>query len=241
VTVLTRRQVLGGAVTLVCAKPLLEGCAPAEAPVVIDGWTVPHGTTLVSERYARLAAMMDALVPGSTAVPGATEAHAAWYLDQLLGAFRVDPPRIFAGGPYSGRHGGPDGFAQFLPLTRVEELRWRTFIEGSQGKPEREWNGPVKGLLATYQDGLDALEAQAQTRGKAFTTMTREERRTLLTGAPTDFVELCYGHAVEGTYGDPVYGGNFERKGWLAIDYEGDRHPLGFTPAQMADATPVEP
>jgi hypothetical protein len=237
---LTRRQVLGGAVTLVCAPPLLSGCAAEPAPIVIDGWAVPAHTTLSAEHYARLAAMMDALIPGTSAAPGATEAQAAWYLDQLLGAFSVSPPRIFAGGPYSGRHGGVAGFSQFLPLTRVEELRWRTFLEGSLGLPEREWNGPVKGLTASYQDGLDALEAQAQGRGKAFTAMSREERRTLLTGAPTDFVELVYGHAVEGTYGDPVYGGNFEKKGWLAIDYEGDRHPLGFTPAEMADVSPVD-
>jgi hypothetical protein len=44
---------------------------------------------------------------------------------------------------------------------------------------------------------------------------------------------MAYNHAVEGTYGDPIYGGNFEMKGWKVIDFEGDRQPVGFTVRQM--------
>ncbi len=233
---LSRRLFLGGAVALVTAPPSLSCTPPKVDPptsTLIDGWEVPPGTTLDAPRYARLAAAM------GTIVPPATKAHAAWYLDQLLGAFAVTPPRIYAGGPYSGRQGGTDGFSHFLPLTRVEELRWRTYLEGSQGLPEREWNGPVKGLLTQYQEGLDALEVLAQARGMAFTALSRDARFSLLTGANADFVELLYQHAVEGTYGDPVYGGNLGKSGWAAIDYEGDRHPLGYTPRQMLH--PEEP
>ena len=42
---------------------------------------------------------------------------------------------------------------QFLPLSRVEELAWRTRIEGSRGIAEREWNGPVRGWQEIYRDG----------------------------------------------------------------------------------------
>ena len=41
----------------------------------------------------------------------------------------------------------------------MEELAWRTRIEGSQGLPEREFNGPVVGLQQRYRDGLAALGA----------------------------------------------------------------------------------
>jgi hypothetical protein len=149
---ITRRRFLGGAVTLVCAAPLAGlagacGTSPRTRPTSIDGWEVPAGTTLTPERFATLVALFDAFIPGDDSSPGATQAHAAWYLDQLLGAFSVDPPRIFAGGPYSGRHGGRDGFAEFQPLTRVERIRWQTYLEGSRGIPEREFNGPVVGMI----------------------------------------------------------------------------------------------
>lgn len=231
---LTRRTFLGGAVTLACLPPTLS-CGPGAPaqPQILDGWGVPWGTKLTAPRYAALAAATDAMIPGSAGSPGATEAHAAWYLDQLLSAFDVSPPRIFAGGPYSGRHGGTDGFAHFLELTRVEELTWRTFIEGSKGLPEREWAGPVKGLIAEYEEGLDALDALAAPKAERFAQLNRTDRRSALLKADGDFVQRMYVHAVEGTYGDPVYGGNFELKGWAAIGYEGDRHPLGYTPRQM--------
>src|SRR5260221_12347406 len=76
-----------------------------------------------------------------------------------MGALAVDPTRIWAGGPFSGRHGGDAGFAAFMPLTRLDELAWRTRIEGSRGIPEREFNGPVVGLQERYRDGLSALGA----------------------------------------------------------------------------------
>lgn len=225
-TPFTRRVFLGGAVTLVAAPPL-AACVPEAQPQVIDGWTVPPGTRLEAARYATLAAAMDAIVPLSA------RAHAAWYLDQLFGAFDVDPPRIFAGGPYSGRHGGTADFARFIPLDRIETLRWRTYLEGSRGLPEREWNGPVKALIDRYREGLDDLDQRAQAKGSRFSAASKDVRRSVLLAAPEDFVTLIYEHAVEGTYGDPAYGGNVDSVGWAAIAYEGDRHPLGYNAYEM--------
>jgi hypothetical protein len=236
---LERRAFLGGMVTLLCVSPVLgvAACSSDDeaAPVPRYGWPVPGRTTLGTSRYVTLVAAMDAVVPGDAASPGATLAHAAWYLDQLLGAFDVDPPRIFAGGPYSGRHGGPDDFSQFQRLTRVEELRWRTAIEGSRGIPEREWNGPVVGLIEAYESGLAALESAArEEHDRAFAALELDARRALLSDADPAFLKMLYEHAVEGTYGDPVYGGNDGLSGWSAIDYEGDRQPIGYTEHQMA-------
>ncbi len=251
---LTRRRFLGGAVTLVCAAPVFgfglacgkededehgdggDGGDAGRRTTVVDGWEIPVDTKLSPERFAALTAMMDALIPGDESSPGATLARAPWYLDQLLGAFDVDPPRIFAGGPYSGRHGGPDDFSKFQPLTRVEAIRWRTYIEGSRGLPERSFNGPVVGLQERYETGLAALDAAAQARsGARFATLPLEERKALLLAADEAFVAEAYAHAVEGTYGDPVYGGNFELHGWAAIGYEGDRQPVGYTARQMSN------
>lgn len=237
----SRRSFLGGALWLVAAPPLCAlGCggkAATPAPVLVDGWEIPLGTVLPPTRFAQLAALFDALIPADdeTGFPGAAGCHAAWYLDQLLGAFRTDPPRIYAGGPYSGRHGGVDGFDDFQPLTRVEELRWRTYLEGSRRLPEREWNGPVQGLVDRYPEGLEAFDRRAREKyGAAFTALDGGQRRGLLFDADPAFLALAYEHAVEGTYGDPVYGGNFEARGWAAIAFEGDRQPLGYTARQMS-------
>ncbi len=227
---ISRRQFLHGAVTLVCAAPLVSlasACGDGGGTRIIDTWEVPADTTLSPQRFATLVALMDALIPGDEVRAGATQAHAAYYLDQLLGAFRTDPPRIFAGGPYSGRHGGVASFQYFQPLTRVERLRWQTYLEGSQGLPEREWAGPVVGLVERYETNLDALQVAAGER--RFTSLSLDERRSVVSGFDEEFVTLAYQHAVEGTYGDPVYGGNYLGLGWAAVGYEGARQPIGST------------
>lgn len=228
----TRRSFLKGAIVVVCAAPAFGACAPGRD---YPPWSIPDATVLAPRHYAILCALADALLPGDAQSPGADLARAAWYIDRLLGAFGHDPPLIFAGGPYSGRHGGEDGFSKFQKLTRVEELRWRTYIEGSQGKPEREWNGPVKGLVDLYPEGLDAIDQLAQDNYDAsYWKLDLDQRRAMLGMVPADFLALVFGHVVEGTWGDPVYGGNANMVGWQAISYEGDRQPVGFSAEQMA-------
>lgn len=225
-------------VTLVAPLPVLAGCgngAAASAEPSSYGFPVPDHTKLARARYVTLVAAMDAVIPGDDASPGATLAHAAYYLDQLLGAFDVDPPHIYAGGPYSGRHGGADDFSHFQPLTRVEELSWRTYLEGSRGIAEREWNGPVTGLIEKYETWLDAVDQSARkSNGAPFAFLDASTRLKLLQASDAEFLPTLYIHAVEGTYGDPVYGGNYDELGWAAIDYEGDRQPIGYTAKQMA-------
>ena len=105
-----------------------------------------------------VAAACDRLIPpDESGAPGARSAGVADYIDTLLGAFTFDPPRIWAGGPFSGRHGGDDGFSRWTPLRPLDELAWRTRIEGSLGIDERERNGPVVGLQQRYRDGLESL------------------------------------------------------------------------------------
>ena len=160
-------------------------------------------------------------------IPGAREAAVADYVDGLLGAFAVDPPRIWAGGPFSGRHGGDAGFVDFIPLTRLDELAWRTRIEGSRGIPEREFNGPVVGLQERYRDGLAAL-------GADFAAINPETQDSRLRAAEA-FSELLYEHACEGMYGAPEYGGNQHQLGWQSIEFEGDMQPRGYTDAEVSE------
>jgi hypothetical protein len=158
--------------------------------------------------------------------PGATEAGVVDYIDGFLGAFSFDPPRIWAGGAFSGRHGGEPGFASFHRLTRLDELAWRTRLEGSLGRAEREWNGPVVGLQQRYRDGLGAL-------GTDFADVDGVEQDRRLK-ANRAFTRLLYEHACEGMYGAPEYGGNRDLAGWRYIGFPGDVQPRGYTDAEVS-------
>jgi hypothetical protein len=179
--------------------------------------------------YRIIEAACARLIP-TDAHPGATEAGVADYIDGLLGAFLIDPPRIWAGGPWSGRAGGDPsggGFADFISLSQMEELAWRMRIEGSLGLPEREFNGPVVGLQQRYKEGLSAL-------GPDFADLSPDEQDARL-AAVSDFGDLLYGNACEGMYGAPEYGGNRDLAGWRYIDFEGDVQPRGYTDAEVSE------
>jgi len=165
--------------------------------------------------------LADQLLPPHAEFPGAGAAGAADYVDRILGAFTSDPPLIWAGGPYSGRHGGEAGFDESLPLSRLEELAWRTRIEGSQGRAEREWNGPVRGWQEVYRDGIAALGEDADLADL---------------DAHPDLRQLLFEHACEATYGAPEYGGNRDLAGWRMIGYAGDVQPRGWSDAEVTGA-----
>jgi hypothetical protein len=182
---------------------------------------------------AVVAAAVDRLIPPDDAgCPGAAAAGVPDYIDMFLGAFTFDPPRIFAGGPFSGRWGGDASFASWLPLGRMEELAWRTRIEGSEGRAEREFNGPILGLQQVYRDGLAAL-------GTDFASVDGEEQDARLAALPA-FKALLYQHACEGMYGDPVYGGNRDEAGWKMIGWLGDIQPRGYTDVEVSSREKLE-
>jgi hypothetical protein len=187
---------------------------------------VPERAFFTDDEYRGLEAACERLIPPAAGHPGATALGVADYIDGLLGAFTVDPPRIWAGGPFSGRRGGIASFDDFLPLSRLEELAWRTRIEGSQGIAERELNGPVAGWQQEYRAGLAAL-------GDDFTGVATDEQDARLDAVP-EFKQLLYGHACEGAYGAPEYGGNRDLLGWRAIGFPGDVQPRGYTDEEVS-------
>jgi hypothetical protein len=178
-----------------------------------------------ADEFRVIEAVCSRLIP-TDEDPGATEAGVATYIDTFLGAFSFDPPRIWAGGAFSGRFGGAAGFANFHRLTPLDELAWRTRIEGSLGRPEREWNGPVTGLQERYRDGLGHI-------GADFADVEPEEQDRRL-AEHVEFTKLVYEHACEGMYGAPEYGGNRGLVGWSYIGFPGDVQPRGYTDEEVS-------
>ncbi len=182
---------------------------------------------LTDDEHRILSAACDRLIPASDNAPGAVGCGVPDYIDTLLGAFSFDPPRIWAGGPASGRQGGARGFERFHRLSVLDELAWRMRIEGSCGLPEREFNGPVVGLQQHYRQGLADL-------GPGFCDLDHDRQVARLRSTP-DFTELLYGPACEGMYGAPEYGGNRDGAGWRAIDFTGDVQPRGWTDPEVSN------
>jgi hypothetical protein len=180
---------------------------------------------LTADEYDTLRSACNQLLPPDGDIPGAGDAGAPEYIDTFLGAFSFDPPRIWAGGPTSGRAGGEALFEIFHPLTRLDELAWRTRIEGSQGIPEREFNGPVTGYQQHYREGLAAL-------GTDFSRIAPDEQRSRLRAHP-EFLALLFDHTCEGMYAAPEYGGNLDLAGWRSIGFAGDVQPRGWTDQEV--------
>ena len=180
---------------------------------------------LTDVEYRILAAACDRLIPADD-TPGAGEAGVPDYIDRTLGAFAVDPPRIWARGPWSGRHGGAAAFERFHRLSPLDELAWRMRIEGSAGRPEREFNGPVVGWQERYRLGLAAL-------GEDFDSLSPEDQDARLE-AHAPFRDLLYEHCCEGMYGAPEYGGNRDGVGWRNIGFAGDVQPRGWSDAEVS-------
>ncbi|MEZ5144191.1 MAG: gluconate 2-dehydrogenase subunit 3 family protein [Acidimicrobiales bacterium] len=167
---------------------------------------------LTEEEHEVLAAAADRLLPADPerGAPGGRALGVADYVDRLLGAFSFDPPRIWAGGPFSGRHGGQASFDDWLPLDRLDQIAWRRRLDE---------------LQVRYRAGLQAL-------GDDFATCVDDEQDRRL-GADPSFRALLYAHACEAAYGDPVYGGNRDGAGWAFIGFAGDVAPRGWTPAEV--------
>ena len=181
---------------------------------------------LSDHEHAVVSAAADRLIPPLDAHPGGAALGVADYIDNLLGAFTVDPPLIFAGGPFSGRFGGAASFADFIALSPNEELAWRTRIEGSRDLPEREFNGPTRGWQDIYRAGIAAL-------GDDFCDVDGDEQDLRLAGQP-ELRTVLYLHACEGAYGPPEYGGNPDLAGWHVIGWEGDVQPRGYTDDEVS-------
>jgi hypothetical protein len=200
------------------------------------------GRFLTAHELDTLRAVAGRFLPGppDDPDPGAVEAGAAEAIDLYLAAFKVDPPLIHAGGPFSDRAGAAhDDFADFVPLDALAELGWRIRLEGSQGKPEREFAGPVTGLQEIYRTALAHLDARAGGNfaalpGPAQDLILRDQTDT----AVQDFVAVALTDVLEATYGPPEYGGNRNLVGWTVNHWPGDTQPRGFTAAEVSNADP---
>ena len=158
-----------------------------------------RGRFLIRRERRTLAALCDRILPPDDD-PGAVALGAPRYILRLLTALdRPKRPRIFAGGPFSGRHPFPDtrdgtpgrrrprnDFKRPLRLSRLQELAWRAELFGSASVPEvqaldAQLGGPLVGLRDVYRAGLAKTdEVAVAMAGAPFAALPRAEQDAIL-------------------------------------------------------------
>jgi gluconate 2-dehydrogenase gamma chain len=100
-------------------------------------------------------------------------------------------------------------------------------------------SGALAGSQQAYAKGLAAIDSAAQQKFKApFAKLTPTEQDAVLTGVQdTPFFTLVRGHTLQGTFCDPIYGGNANFVGWDLVGYPGVR--LTVTAAEQNMSTPA--
>ncbi|APV43759.1 gluconate 2-dehydrogenase gamma chain [Dehalogenimonas formicexedens] len=110
---------------------------------------------------------------------------------------------------------------------------------------DRALNGAYANLGMAYHRGLTAMNAYSQSKfTKNFGDLTTTQQDSVLTdmqgGTATgfyapgsgEFFSLLLKHMTEGTFCDPLYGGNQNLVGWKMIGYPGSQ--AAYTDAEMA-------
>ncbi|MGO9196223.1 MAG: gluconate 2-dehydrogenase subunit 3 family protein [Acidimicrobiales bacterium] len=227
-TAISRRQALqrGGIAGLALLLPadLLSACSQIRAESTPTpnkgGWLVftDHEADVVMEATARLIPGPED-DPAEKGHPGAREAGVVGYIDTMLGALELSPAKVFSGGPFSNRAGWRvDDMATFIGLSPSEAHGWRARLAGYR---------------LAYSKGVPALDHLA---GGDFATAANPERDAALKKDPDGFMTLLFGHAIEGMYSCPEYGGNKDLVGWKDISFPGDVQPTGYTASEVANS-----
>ena len=167
------------------------------------------------------------------------------FLEAFLSAFEVEPPRIYAGGPFSDRNpvpgapAPPNDFKQSLPLSRYQRLAWTLRLHGPQAVVETDpfvvlsdhLKNNYVGLREIVFDGLQKAVRLADD----FSPRPVSPDALLLQAGP-DFRVVFRGLVVEAAFSAPEYGGNLGT--WPVIYYPGDSQPNGYSDSDVSNPGP---
>jgi gluconate 2-dehydrogenase gamma chain len=118
---------------------------------------------------------------------------------------------------------------------------------------DRALGGALSPSRQAYTSGLAALDRYARaSRSKAFTELSAPEQDALLTevesgtatgftGSSAAFFSLVLNHTLQGTFGDPYYGGNANFVGWDLIGYPGVRTMVTASEQQQLEKHTLKP
>jgi gluconate 2-dehydrogenase gamma chain len=176
----------------VSAAPQVKSSGPAR-----EGYTF-----LTVPEAAFVEAFVDVLVPADELTPSGTDLGLATFIDRQLAGAWGKGDRLYQQGPWA--QGAP-GHGYQLPLAPAEFFR----------------------------AGIAAVNKHCkQEYGKEFDRLPPAEKQKVLENldksaialdhlSGKQFFEVAYQAAMEGLFGDPVYGGNKNKAAWKMIGYPG--------------------
>jgi hypothetical protein len=230
-------------VASVATLPAGLGCASKTGPAGAGTPTPPPSSYFSPTEVDVLNALADAVLPPDDA-PGGSALGVTSYIETLLTAFDFDPPRIYAGGPNSGRQPmpsptgtpsstfPPDDFANFLPLDRYQTRAWILRIFGSRGVsgggPNDAIIGPVTGLRDAVATAISSAQAAMPPNVPA-SALTQDDKTTMLGALDNTTRSTLIELVLEGAFSAPEYGGNPGEAGWQMVYFEGDAQPVGYS------------
>lgn len=120
---------------------------------------------------------------------------------------------------------------------------------------DRALGGALAGSREAYRVGLAALDRYARaSRGKAFHELSSTDQDSVLmdvesgsatpgifAGSSAAFFNLVRSHTMQGTFGDPFYGGNANFAGWDLIRYPGVRTQVTAADQRQLEQNELKP
>jgi hypothetical protein len=216
---------------------LIRLAGVAAIAYAVPGCSSPRGDAIFSaDQLAMLRGFADVVIPEDDE-PGGAKLGVVEYIEGLITAFdTLASPRIFAGGPFSGRNPNPDGtlpvsdFTTFIELDRVKDAAWRLTVFGSSGLPNGAPNEALLGQVVGIADQLKAgLQAAIALVPHAITDLGPADFQRLFNATDSEFQTLVIELTIEGAFCAPEYGGNLELEGWNLCHFEGDSLPRGYS------------
>lgn len=246
----SRRRFLkgSGAAALGAAFAACRAPAPEQRslPIVPTPTTPPPDGVLNffgSDEAAIVEALTARIVPSDEEGPGAREAGAVYYIDRLLDRHDTFMEPVYLEGP----------FAEPVPADEEDGVVKGDRITVHEDELERYGFQARFTAREAYRAGIVAIEEHArQQYGSSFVELSEGQQDEVLAALedgeieafdhdPTaeEFFELLRRHAVEGTFGDPIYGGNREMVAWEMLRYPGAQRE--YSPREMLEGTDRPP
>ena len=177
--------------------PVATPQQPKASPPARDGYTF-----LTVPEAAFVEAFVDVLVPADELTPAGTDLGLATFIDRQLAGAWGKGDRLYQQGPWA--QGAP-GQGYQLPLTPAEFFRAGIAAVNAHCKQE-------------YGKEFDRLPAADKQR-----VLEALDKNTIHLDhvSGKQFFDVAYQAAMEGMFGDPIYGGNKNKTAWKMIGYPG--------------------
>jgi len=232
--------VAGGCEPAAPERPL-RGPAARDLPRSIPIAPTGHGTFafFTPREAAAVEALTARILPGDAADPGAREAGVVYYVDRVLAVGDGFAEPTYRQPPFAVAREGDEGPGD----DAAAPGGYRPLSVPAEELPRYGFQSPLT-PRECYRRGLAALDTYTAGRfGRPFAELSEAEQDEVVGAlaanradgfdapAADEFFDVVRQHTIEGTFCDPVHGGNRDMVGWKMIGFPGAQR--SYTPQEM--------